>query len=57
MTATMICGIVSNLVTVVHGDVCIVEVGVLVGGGEPALVGRPPVVVVVVVHLPPPLPA
>ena len=57
MTATMICGMVSNLVTVVHGDVCIVEVGVLAGGGEPALVGRPPVVVVVVVHLPPPLPA
>ena len=48
----------SHLVTVVHGDVCIVEVGMLVGRGEPALVGRPPVVVVVVVHLPhPPLAA
>ena len=57
MTATMICGMVSNLVTVVHGDVCIVEVWVLVGGGEAALVGRTPVVVVVVVHLPPPLAA
>ena len=49
----------SNLVTVVHGDVCIVEVWVLVGGGEAALVGRTPVVVVVVVvvHLPPSLAA
>ena len=52
----IVCGVVSNLVTVVHGDVCIVEVGVLVGRGEPALVGRAPIVVVVV-HLPPPLPA
>ena len=42
----------ANLVTVVHGNVCVVEVWMLAGGGEPSLVGRTPAVVV---HLPSPI--